>query len=79
MESDVFFLPARGSEGDKALAGKAEKIFLKTGFLSKIEKDSFIACKIHFGDKGNRGHVNPSWLFGVIKHLKKKDRPRFLY
>lgn len=78
MESDVFFLPARGSEGDKALAEKAEKIFLKTGFLSKIEKDSFIACKIHFGDKGNRGHINPFWLSGIINHLKRKtDRVFF--
>lgn len=50
MESDVFFLPARGSEGNEVLSGKAEKVFLKAGFLSEIEKNSFIACKIHYSD-----------------------------
>ena len=78
MKSKVFFLPARGSEGNEALAEKAERIFLKADFHSKIEKGSFIACKIHFGDEGNRGHINPSWLSGIIKQLKRKtDRVFF--
>lgn len=78
MVSDVFFIPARRDEGDEVLAEKAERLYLKTGFLKKIEKDSFVALKIHFGDKGNTGHIKPSWLLRIIRQIKKKtDRVFF--
>lgn len=72
MASDVFFIPAQRNEGDGALAEKAEKLFLKVDFLGKIEKDSFIACKIHFGEKGNTGYIKPLWLLNIIKQIRKK-------
>lgn len=77
MESDVFFISAQEREGDEILAKKAERIFLKTGFPQKIEENSFVACKIHFGDKGNRGYIRPSWLSGIIPQLKKKTERVF--
>lgn len=72
MASDVFFIRAQRSEGDEALARKAEKVFLKVGFSRKIESNSFIACKIHFGEKGNTGYIKPLWLLNVIKQIRKK-------
>lgn len=77
MESEVFFVPVTKNEGDDAIAEKTQRLFLKTGFRRKIEKDSFIALKIHFGDTGNTGYIKPVWLSGMIKFLKKTTRRVF--
>lgn len=78
MASDVFFIQAQRNEGNEALAKKAEKAFLQIDFLRKIESNSFIACKIHFGEKGNTGYIKPLWLLNIIKQIKRKtDRVFF--
>lgn len=78
MASVVFFIPAKRNEGDEALAEKAERVFLKIGFNRNIERDSFIACKIHFGEKGSTGYIRPQWLLKIIKQIRKKtDRVFF--
>ncbi|GAH41577.1 unnamed protein product, partial [marine sediment metagenome] len=41
MKSQVFFIPATREDGNEVLAEKAEKIFLKSGLRSQIEKKSF--------------------------------------
>lgn len=77
MFSDVFFIPAKRDEGDEALAEKAERLYLKTGFQKAIEEDSFVALKIHFGEKGNTGYIKPSWLHRIIRQIKKKTNRVF--
>lgn len=78
MKSDVFFIPAKRDEGDKTLAAKAEKVFAKLGLIQKVEKDSFIACKIHFGEKDNKGYIRPEWLINIFSLIKKKTERAFL-
>jgi len=70
MASEVFFIPARREDGNAALAKKAEKIFLKIGLKRQIEKNSFVAMKIHFGEKGNKGFIKPQWLVRIINQIK---------
>lgn len=77
MASEVFFIRASRSEGNETIAKKAEKIFLKIGFNKKIESNSFIACKIHFGEKGNSGYIKPLWLSKIIKQIGKKTKRAF--
>ncbi len=78
MDSQVFFIQARRDEGDDVISQKTAKIFLKAGFYKKLEPDSLVACKIHFGEKGNKGHIKPAWLKDIITQLKKKSRKVFL-
>jgi hypothetical protein len=77
MKSKVYFIPATKREGDKSLAKKAEKVYLGLGLNQKIEKDSFVALKIHFGEKGNTGYIKPAWLDGVIRQLRSKTPRAF--
>lgn len=70
MPSKIYFVPAKGEEGNVSLAQKAEKIFLMTGLKEQIEKDSFVAIKIHFGEKGNTGFIKPQWLVNIISQIK---------
>ncbi len=78
MKSKVYFIPASRQEGDKPVAEKAERLFLAFGLHSRIEKDAFVALKIHFGEKGNTGFIKPDWLKGIIRQLKgRTDRAFF--
>ena len=78
MKSRVYFIPVTREEGDKHLAEKAERLFLSLGLHSRIEKNSFVALKIHFGEKGNTGFIKPSWLEGIIRQLQgRTDRAYF--
>jgi len=72
MKSRVYFIPANKQDGDKSLAEKAEKLYLELGLNQKIEKDSFVALKIHFGEKGNTGYIKPAWLDRIIRQLQSK-------
>lgn len=78
MVSQVLFIRARRDEGDEVLSQKATRIFLQTGLCNDLEPNSLIACKIHFGEKGNKGHIKSAWLTGVITELKKKTRRVYL-
>ncbi len=78
MSAKVFFIPAAGKEPFKSLAKKTEKVFVRLGLEKEIEKDSFTALKIHFGEKGNKGFIKPLWLSSLIKRLKQKKAQVFL-
>ncbi|MDH7512186.1 MAG: DUF362 domain-containing protein [Clostridiales bacterium] len=78
MKSKVYFIQANRREGDKLVAEKAERAFLALGLHSRIEKDAFVALKIHFGEKGNTGFIKPEWLKGIIRQLQgRTDRAFF--
>jgi uncharacterized Fe-S center protein len=76
--SKVYFIPARREDGNEVLAGKAEKVFLETGLKKQIEKNSFVAMKIHFGEKGNTGYIRPQWLVDIIAQIKNVSSQVFL-
>lgn len=69
-KSKVYFIPATREDGNEALAKKAEKIFQNVGFKKQIEKSSFVALKIHFGEKKNVGFIKPQWLIDIINQIK---------
>jgi uncharacterized Fe-S center protein len=77
LKSQIYFMPAAKREGDKSLDKKAEKLYLKLGLNQKIEKDSFVALKIHFGEKGNTGYIKPAWLEAIIRQLRGRTPRAF--
>lgn len=72
MSSTVYFIPASRKESDESIAKKAAKIFIQMGLDSQFEKEHFVGLKIHFGEKGNTGHIRPSWLHNLILRIKTK-------
>ena len=74
MKSRVFFIPGERRENSMTLAGKMEKLYLALGLDEKIEKDAFVALKIHFGEKGNTGYIRPDWLENMIHRIRKRTR-----
>ena len=78
MKSKVYFVPASREEDNESLARKTEKIFIHLGLDEKIEKNSFVGIKIHFGEKGNTGYIKPPWLICLINRLKKSKARIFM-
>jgi uncharacterized Fe-S center protein len=72
MPSKVFFTAASKEEPDISLAEKTARIFRQLGLEKQIEREHFVALKIHFGEKGNRGYIRPPWLVQLIDEIKKR-------
>ncbi|MFC2160918.1 DUF362 domain-containing protein [Acidobacteriota bacterium] len=70
MREKVYFIPATGEDHHEVLSRKIETLYLHLGLNDKIEKDMFVALKIHFGEKDNTGYIKPPWLLGMIKQIK---------
>lgn len=51
----------------------------KTAFNQSFAKDEFIGLKLHFGEKGNKSHINPNFLLPLVKFLKKSGAKPFLF
>ena len=78
MKSDVYIVPADGREPAEALAEKAKKAYLATGFNGRIAEDEFAALKVHFGESGNTGYIKPHWLTGLIWEVRTRTKHAFL-
>jgi uncharacterized Fe-S center protein len=78
MSSKVYLIPAAADEGNESLSRKARAAYLQIGLQEKIEKDDFVALKIHFGEKNNTGYIKPHWLQDLIREIQRKTPRAFL-
>jgi uncharacterized Fe-S center protein len=78
MKSKVYFIKAKREETPEIIVRKARAIYLALGFNEKIEPEDFVALKIHFGEKGNTGHIKPHWLTGIIEEILKRSNRAFI-
>jgi len=78
MASTVFFVKAARQDGDSLLSRKAFRIFSEMGLEREMGKKDFVALKIHFGEKGNKGYIRPAWLSGIIGSLKKNTARAYI-
>ncbi len=74
---DVYFIPASRSEKPADLALKVEALYEALGLEPLIQADSFVAIKIHFGEKGNIGYIRPDWLSRLTERLAQCTRRAF--
>lgn len=77
MPKKVFFIPASEQESPRSLSEKTRKIFERLNSRKFIDKDSFVALKIHFGEKGNKGYIKPWWLLDTIQMIKNQTKRVF--
>lgn len=78
MKSKVYFCPLNLKEGKEKVSKITNLLLAKTGFYKIIEKNDFVAIKIHFGEEGNRGFVKPEYLREIIREIQKKGARVFL-
>jgi uncharacterized Fe-S center protein len=71
MSSKVYFLPW-------IKINELHKFLRTTGIFNQIKARSFLAIKVHFGEDGNMGHINPNYISPLVKIIKKKTAYPFL-
>ncbi|MFH0947417.1 MAG: DUF362 domain-containing protein [Elusimicrobiota bacterium] len=54
------------------------KLAEKSGINSLISKNDFVAIKVHFGEKGNKGYINPEYLKPIVEIVKSLGGKPFL-
>ncbi len=50
--------------------GQADRLFDAAGLGKIIEKDDFVALKIHFGERGNKAFIKPERSKPIVKKVK---------
>jgi hypothetical protein len=70
QKAKVYYLP------QDAYAKVPELIQKVSGDIYK--KGDFVALKIHFGEKGNKGYIKPEWVKPVVNVVKNKGAYPFL-
>jgi uncharacterized Fe-S center protein len=71
MPSKVYFLPWYKK-------GELYKFLKATRIFGHIKTRNFVAIKVHFGEKHNKGHIDPKHVLPIVKIIKEKTAYPFL-
>lgn len=77
VPSRVYFAPMR-SPGKKSLVDRAGMLLKRAGLGSAIEEGDLVAVKMHFGEQGNTGFVQPVFIREVVARIKEAGGKPFL-
>lgn len=76
MASEVYFVNLRARSANQNKITKIRKLFEAAGFENLITENDLTAIKIHFGEKGNDGYVNPVFVRQIVDKIKEaKGKP----
>jgi len=78
MISKVYFCPLSLKEDKEKISRSLVLLLEKTAFFEKVQKNDFVAIKIHFGEEGNKGFVKPIYLKDLVKEIQKRGAKPFL-
>lgn len=75
--AEVWFAPVR-SVGKKSLVTRAGGLLDRAGLRRTIAQDDLVAVKLHFGEAGNTGFVQPVFIREVVARIKAAGGKPFL-
>ncbi len=78
MASKVYFVRTDARDSAQDVSKKIRKLIKESKILDYINKIDFTAIKLHFGDKGNTGHIRWEWVKEVSEHVKNRTNNVFL-
>lgn len=78
MAGKVYYVKTNKRDSVQAISKKLGTLIGESKVLSFIGKDDFTAIKMHFGDKGNTGHIRSEWIREAVKHVKSLTANAFL-
>jgi len=78
MKTQVFFAKVAEKETTESIQKKIARLFDAAAFADCIAPKDLVAIKIHFGEKGNEGQIDPQLARAVSEKIKAlKARPFF--
>lgn len=72
MKSKVYFTPVGASDNSEMMKGKLRTFLQKSAVLDVIGRGDKVAAKIHFGEEGNTGYVNPEFAGVICREAQAK-------
>ena len=78
MRSKVYFVKTSESETQSAISAKLERLLAESRFFDFVSQNASVAVKIHFGEEGNTGFVQPAYLKVICAGLTAKCAHPFL-
>lgn len=78
MTSKVFFAPIKDNTSEETICDKTSQLYKAVGVKQLITRDALVALKIHFGEKGGPGHINPRFARQVVDLVKSSGGKPFL-
>jgi len=75
--SKVYFAPMR-TTSKKSLVVRAGSLLERAGLADAIAADDLVAVKLHFGERGNTGFVQPIFIREVVHRIKQAGGKPFL-
>ncbi len=76
-ESTVYFAPVRTTK-KRSLVTRAGDLLDRAGLSSAIEEKDLVAIKLHFGEQGNTGFVQPVFVREAVARVKAAGGKPFL-
>lgn len=73
----VWFAPVRTTR-KQSLVTRAGTLLSRAGLRDAIAEDDLVAIKLHFGEEGNTGFVNPVFVREVVSRVKEAGGKPFL-
>ena len=78
MSSKVFFINLRSRTYAENKISKIRNLFDHAGLNDLIQKDDLTAIKLHFGERGSDGFINPVFVRQVVDKVKANGAKPFL-
>jgi hypothetical protein len=71
MAAEVYFADLNARKPQDNKVNKIKKLFERAGFADLIDENDLTAIKIHFGERGNDGFINPIFVRPVVDKIKE--------
>ncbi len=78
MPSKVYFAGRRAGSHQESLTQKVAHLFDQVGAAAAISKNSLVAVKLHFGERGGTTYVHPVLVRQVVEKIKAAGGKPFL-
>jgi uncharacterized Fe-S center protein len=78
MASRVYYIGTKNGEPVTSVSKKLNVLLDKSGILGFIKDGDFTGIKLHFGEEGNTGYINPEWVRRITNRVKERTQKVFL-
>ncbi|GAA0737584.1 DUF362 domain-containing protein [Clostridium oceanicum] len=78
MKSKVYFVNLRARNQKQNKVTKIRNLFDKAGFKKVLSKGDLTAIKLHFGELGSDGYINPVFVRQIVDKIKEVQANPFL-
>lgn len=78
MSSKVYFASLRSRTNKTNKISKIQNLFDRAGFHELIHENDLTAIKLHFGERGSDGFINPLFVRQVVDKIKEDAAKPFL-